>query len=77
VHHIIWDYLQIVFGALKRCVAMELRYNKDNKLNIFEDGAVERLKIPVVTYMDRLPDLRLMGVSWADGVHDLTMMMVV
>ena len=27
--------------------------------------------------MDRLPDVRLMGVSWADGVHDLTMMMVV
>ena len=27
--------------------------------------------------MDRLPDVRLMGFSWADGDHDLTMMMVV
>jgi hypothetical protein len=41
VHHIIWNYLRIIFGALKRCVAIESRYNKDNNLNIFEDGAVE------------------------------------
>jgi hypothetical protein len=27
--------------------------------------------------MDRLSDVRLMGFSWADGDHDLTMMMVV
>jgi hypothetical protein len=26
--------------------------------------------------MDRLPDVRLMGFSWADGDHDLTMMVV-
>jgi hypothetical protein len=30
-----------------------------------------------VAYMDRLPDVRLMGFSWADGDHDLTMMKVV
>jgi len=30
-----------------------------------------------VAYMDRLPDVRLMGFSWADGDHNLTMMMVV
>jgi len=29
------------------------------------------------TYMDRLPYVRLMSFSWADGDHDLTMMMVV
>jgi len=27
--------------------------------------------------MDRLPDARLMGGSWADGDRDLTMVMVV
>jgi hypothetical protein len=27
--------------------------------------------------MDRFPDGWLMGVNWADGDHDLTMMMVV
>jgi len=31
----------------------------------------------LVAYMDRLPYVRLMGFSWADGDHDLTMMMVV
>jgi len=30
-----------------------------------------------VAYMDRPPDVRLMGFSWADGDHDFTMMMVV
>jgi len=29
-----------------------------------------------VAYMDRLPDVRLMGFSWADGDHNLTMMIV-
>ena len=29
-----------------------------------------------VAYMDRLPYVRHMGFSWADGDHDLTMMMV-
>jgi hypothetical protein len=30
-----------------------------------------------VAYMDRLPGVRLMGFSWADGDHNLPMMMVV
>jgi hypothetical protein len=30
-----------------------------------------------VAYMDCLPYVRLMGFSWADGDHDLMMMMVV
>jgi hypothetical protein len=29
-----------------------------------------------IAYIDRLPYLRLMGFSWADGGHDLMMMMV-
>jgi len=31
----------------------------------------------LVAYMDCLPDIRLMGFSWPDGDHNLTMMMVV
>jgi hypothetical protein len=31
----------------------------------------------IVAYMDRLPYERLIGFSWADGDHDLMMMMVV
>jgi hypothetical protein len=33
--------------------------------------------LPSVAYMDRLPYVRFMDLSWADGDHDLTMMMVV
>jgi len=55
------------------CIYTGLRPLRDQ----VNQQVLDEYKVTTVEFMDRLPDLRLMGFSWADGEYDLTMMMFV